>query len=213
MVSALLAMVTILKGTALSQDIAQLRDATVLATAFRATVHRIGLHLAVEASKHLPGREVDVLTPLEQTTGRMIDGDVVVIPILRAGLGLLPSMLEILPSAHVGYIGLRRNDASLQPESYYQNLPTITTTTTTIIIDPMLATGGSMSAAIDAVRRAGARSVIAVCLIAAPEGIARIRAEHPDTRVIAAVLDRGLNDQGYILPGLGDAGDRQFGTY
>jgi uracil phosphoribosyltransferase len=205
-------MVTVLRGTALAQDITSIRDASTPTSAFRAAVHRIGLHLAVAASNHLPARDVVVTTPLATTTGRVIDGDVVIVPILRAGLGLLQPFLDVLPSASVGYIGMRRNEATLEPEEYYHNIPVLHDTSTVIVIDPMLATGGSMSDAITFVRQSGGRSVIAVCLIAAPEGIARIQRDHPDTRIIVGVEDEGLNANGYIMPGLGDAGDRLFGT-
>lgn len=205
-------MTTILSGTALAQDITTIRDVHTPTPAFRDAVHRIGLHLAVEASKHLPSRDVDVTTPLTTTAGRVVDGDVVVVPILRAGLGLLQPFLDIMPYASVGYIGLKRDEATLEAEEYYQRLPALSATSTVIVIDPMLATGGSMVDAIHALKRAGAASVIAVCLIAAPEGIACVHREHPNVRIVVAVQDQALNEHGYIVPGLGDAGDRLFGT-
>jgi len=205
-------MITVLTGTALAQDITTIRDAATPTSAFRAAVHRIGLHLAVEASKHLPSRTVDVTTPLTTTQGRVVDGEVVVVPILRAGLGLLQPFLDVMPFASVGYIGLKRDEATLEAEEYYQRLPALHASSTVIVIDPMLATGGSMVDAITALYRAGATSVIAVCLIAAPEGIEALHAAHPNVRIIVGVQDKALNEHGYIVPGLGDAGDRLFGT-
>lgn len=205
-------MITVLSGTGLAQDITTIRDVATPTSAFRHAVHRIGLHLAVEASKHLPSRTVDVTTPLTATTGRVVDGDVVVVPILRAGLGLLEPFLQIMPYASVGYIGLKRDETTLAAEEYYQRLPTLAASSTVIVIDPMLATGGSMVDAITAIKKAGATSIIAVCLIAAPEGINTLHTAHPNVRIIVAVQDKALNDHGYIVPGLGDAGDRLFGT-
>lgn len=205
-------MITVLRGTALAHEIAHIREASTPTASFRAAVHRIGLHLAVEASKHLPARDVEVATPLANTNGRVIDGDVVIVPILRAGLGLLQPFLDVIPSASVGYIGMRRDETTLEPEEYYKKIPTLTPSSTVIVIDPMLATGGSMSDAMHFIRQAGGHSIIAVCLIAAPEGIDRVHRDHPDARIIVAVQDDGLNDAGYIIPGLGDAGDRLFGT-
>ena len=205
-------MTTVLTGTGLAQEITTIRDATTTTPAFRGAVHRIGLHLAVETSKHLPCRDVDVTTPLTTTHGRVIDGDVVVVPILRAGLGLLQPFLDVMPYASVGYIGLQRNETSLEAEEYYLRLPVLAPTTTVIVIDPMLATGGSMVDTITRIKAAGGRTVVAVCLIAAPEGLEHVRTHHPDSRIIVAALDERLNDAGYIVPGLGDAGDRLFGT-
>jgi uracil phosphoribosyltransferase len=142
----------------------------------------------------------------------VIDGDVVVVPILRAGLGLLQPFLDVMPYASVGYIGLQRNETSLEAEEYYLRLPVLAPTTTVIVIDPMLATGGSMVDTITRIKAAGGRTVVAVCLIAAPEGLEHVRTHHPDSRIIVAALDERLNDAGYIVPGLGDAGDRLFGT-
>lgn len=205
-------MAIILSGTALSTDLATIRDGSTGIGVFRAAVHRIGLHVASETSKHLPSIEVAVVTPLETTSCAVIDGSIVLVSILRAGLGLLNPFLELLPKASVGFIGLKRNAQTLEPTEYYRKLPPSDQNTSFIVIDPMLATGGSMSATLALLRALPHRRILAACLIAAPEGVARIEAEHPDVLLVSAALDRQLSSVGYILPGLGDAGDRLFGT-
>lgn len=205
-------MAIILSGTALSTDLATIRSKNTPMDVFRSAVHRIGMHLAVEASKHLPSRDIDVTTPMETTTCAVIRGGVVIVPILRAGLGLLDPLLSICPEASVGFIGLKRDEETLEPHEYYRNLPPSDSDTTFIVIDPMLATGGSMSATIRLLKQVPHSCIIATCLIASPEGVAAMTDDHPDVLLICAALDRQLNDQGYIMPGLGDAGDRLFGT-
>lgn len=179
---------------------------------FRSAVYRIGLHLAVEASKRLPAELGVVETPLEVTEAHRINGPVVLLPVLRAGLGLLWPFHEILPDAAVGYIGLKRNEETLVPYEYYHNVPPLDETTNVIILDPMLATGGSINATLDLLRGARVRSIMICCLIAAPEGIAAVHEKHPDIPLIVAQRDSRLDENGYIRPGLGDAGDRLFGT-
>lgn len=205
-------MVTILRGTALEQDIARVRSTSTPISAFRQAVHRIGLHLAAEVSNHLPAKQIEVTTPLERTTGTMIDGDVVLMPVLRSGVGLLDPFLQILPDASVGYIGLKRDEVSLEAHEYYRNLPPLVASTTAIILDPMLATGGSMTAVLDHLRDTPLQTILIACLIAAPEGIAHVQSAYPNTHIFVAAHDRCLNEHGYIVPGLGDAGDRLFGT-
>lgn len=206
-------MVTILSGTAVAAEIARVRDIHTPMAAFRASVRRIGIHLSAEVGKHLPSTTARVRTPIEETDASAIEGSIVVLPVLRAGLGLVDAFLELLPEASVGYIGLKRNEETLRPTEYYRNIPPIDESTTVVIIDPMLATGGSMVATIEAVRGiATPRKIIAAVVIAAPEGIATVEHHAPDVRIIAAQLDRGINADGYIVPGLGDAGDRLFGT-
>ncbi|MCX6140725.1 MAG: uracil phosphoribosyltransferase [Candidatus Kapabacteria bacterium] len=205
-------MAIVLSGTALSAEIATIRDRSSTIDVFRSAVYRIGLHLAVETSRHLPSREIHVTTPIETTVGEVIDGNVIVVPILRAGLGLLDPFLKICPNVTVGFIGLKRNEETLKPTEYYRNLPPSDSSTTFIVIDPMLATGGSMTATLALIRELPHRKIIAACLISAPEGIGRIAQDHPDVLIITAALDRQLNNDGYIVPGLGDAGDRLFGT-
>ena len=205
-------MAIILSGTALSTDLAMIRATSTPIDVFRAAVNRIGMHLAVETSKHLPSRDIDVTTPLETTTCSVIRGGVVIVPILRAGLGLLDPFLSICPEASVGFIGLKRDEETLAPHEYYRNLPPSDEDTTFIVIDPMLATGGSMTATIALLKKLPHHCIIATCLIASPEGVATITEDHPDVMLVCGALDRQLNDQGYIMPGLGDAGDRLFGT-
>ena len=163
-------------------------------------------------ARHLltPTREVEVDGPLERSTGAVLD-DLVAVPILRAGLGMLEAVTELFPEVAVGYIGLERDEASLRPQSYYRKLPEVRGHHV-LVLDPMLATGGSGSAATSAVREGDPASIRFVCVVSAPEGIAKMEADHPDVPIFTAAVDRQLNDHGYILPGLGDAGDRLYGT-
>mgnify|MGYP001220229029 CR=1 FL=1 len=205
-------MAIVLTGTALSTDLALIRAADTSIEVFRSAVHRIGLHLAAETLRHLPSRTVDVQTPLEVTSCDVIDGKVVIVPILRAGLGLLDPFLQLCPSASVGFIGLKRNEETLRPYEYYHNLPPTDSSTTFVVIDPMLATGGSMVATLEHLSALPHQRILAACLIAAPEGIQVVTDAFPNVHLVTAALDRQLNDKGYIVPGLGDAGDRLFGT-
>jgi uracil phosphoribosyltransferase len=188
-----------------------LRDRTTPPPVFRTLAKRLALALALEAIRDLPTTQVTVETPLERTTGRVL-GDLVAVPILRAGLGMLEAVTELFPEVAVGSIGLERDEASLQPQSYYRKLPPVTDRHV-LVLDPMLATGGSGSAACSAVKEAGSPATLRfVCVVAAPEGIGRLQTDHPDVPIFTAALDRELNEHGYILPGLGDFGDRLFGT-
>jgi uracil phosphoribosyltransferase len=205
-------MAIVLSGTALSTDLATIRAADTPIEVFRSAVHRIGIHLAAETLRHLPSRTVDVRTPIETTSCDVIDGSVVIVPILRAGLGLLDPFLHLCPSASVGFIGLKRNEETLQPYEYYHNLPPSDASTTFVVIDPMLATGGSMIATLQHVSGLPHQRILVATLISAPEGIGAVTEAFPNVLVVTAALDRQLNDAGYIMPGLGDAGDRLFGT-
>jgi uracil phosphoribosyltransferase len=188
----------------------QLRDRTTPPAVFRTLAKRLALALTLEAIRDLPTSEVDVQTPLEPARGRLL-GDLVAVPILRAGLGMLEAVTELFPEVAVGYIGLERDEASLQPQSYYRKLPPVAGRHV-LVLDPMLATGGSGSAATAAVREGGPASIRFVCVVSAPEGLGKMEADHPDVPIFTAAVDRQLNDHGYILPGLGDFGDRLFGT-
>jgi uracil phosphoribosyltransferase len=188
-----------------------LRDRTTPPPVFRTLTKRLALALVLEAARTLPWEEVEVETPLERTTGRVLSGDLVAVPILRAGLGMLEAVTELFPEVAVGYVGLERDEASLLPQSYYRKLPPVEDRHV-LVLDPMLATGGSGAAACAAIKEGRPASIRFVCVVAAPEGLARMEAEHPDVEIFAASLDRQLNDRGYILPGLGDFGDRLFGT-
>ncbi len=188
-----------------------LRDRTTSPPVFRTLAKRLALALALEALRDLPTREVRVETPLEPATGRVL-GDLVAVPILRAGLGMLEAVTELFPEVAVGYIGLERDEASLLPQSYYRKLPPVDGRHV-LVLDPMLATGGSGSAACTEVKEAGrAESIRFVCVVSAPEGIRKMQDDHPDIPIFTAAVDRQLNEHGYILPGLGDFGDRLFGT-
>ncbi len=180
---------------------------------FRQLIHELSALLAYEVTRDIPTHEVTIETPLESTTGRMIDGKKTVLAsILRAGNGFLDGMLEVLPSARVGHIGLYRDPATLKPVEYYFKMPSGMEERDVIVLDPMLATGNSAVAAVDLLKRLTPRSIRFVCLVACPEGIANFHAHHPDVPIYTPAVDRGLNDHGYIVPGLGDAGDRIFGT-
>jgi uracil phosphoribosyltransferase len=190
-----------------------LRDVTTTTHMFRQLVNELTLLLTYEATKDLADEEIEIETPLELTAARRISGKkVAVCPILRAGVGMLDAVLSLVPGARVGFIGLFRDEETLEPVEYFVKLPGDIADRDVILLDPMLATGNSTAAAIETVKRAGATSIRLIALIAAPEGVARVHGEHPEVRVVVASVDRGLNEKGYILPGLGDAGDRLYGT-
>jgi uracil phosphoribosyltransferase len=190
-----------------------LRDVSTPKKRFKELLDEITLLLAYEVTADLPTRRREVRTPLERTTGEEVGGDrLVLVPILRAGLGMTEGFLRILPTMRVGHIGIQREHESLEPVDYYFKIPPDPGEREFIVVDPMLATGGSASAAIGFLKRSGAGGIRFACVVAAPEGVARLAEEHPEVPVYAAALDRELNEHGYILPGLGDAGDRLFGT-
>lgn len=192
--------------------LATLRDKHTSPEEFRRTANRISLLLAAEALTDLPTRTETVGTPLGPAEARRIATDLVVVPVLRAGLGMLDAVLELVPQARVGHIGLQRDEITAIASRYYTKFPPDMAGSHVLIIDPMLATGGSAASAVASLKRAGATRVRFLCLVAAPEGVTRMHQSHPDVTVYCASLDRELNAQGYILPGLGDAGDRLFGT-
>ncbi len=180
---------------------------------FRSLVGEIAQLMCYEATRDLQLVDVQIETPICPTTVKQLDGrKLAVIAILRAGLGMVEGMLSIIPSAKVGHIGLYRDPETLKPVEYYCNLPEHCEEREIFVVDPMLATGGSSAAAIARLKERGCRNIHFLCIIAAPEGIARMQNEHPDVDIYAAALDQGLNEHGYIVPGLGDAGDRIFGT-
>ena len=190
-----------------------LRDKTTPTQVFRQLVDELTLLLTYEATKDMATEESEIETPLERTTVQRISGKkVAVCPILRAGVGMLDGVLSLISGARVGFIGLYRNEDTLEPVEYYVKLPQDIAERDVLILDPMLATGNSTAAAVTTVKNAGATSVRLIAIIAAPEGIERLHAEHPDVNVVVAAVYRGLNEKGYIVPGLGDAGDRLFGT-
>ena len=190
----------------------ELRDVDTAPPAFRRAANRISVLLAAEALKDVPAAPATVTTPLGPADGRIIRTDVVVVPVLRAGLGMLDAVLELLPAARVGHIGLQRDEATAIASKYYTKLPSDLAASYVLMIDPMLATGGSAVAAIDLLKAAGARTIRMICIVAAPDGVALVEQHHPDVLVYAPVVDRELNAHKFIVPGLGDFGDRLYGT-
>jgi uracil phosphoribosyltransferase len=190
----------------------ELRDYTADHRKFRALLDEIASLMVYEVTRDWPTTPRPVQTPLERTTGRVLARRVTLVPILRAGLGMAEGVLRLLPDARLGHLGVYRDEKTLEPVSYYQKLPPDIAATEVLLIDPMLATGGSASAAVQFLKKAGVGSIRFVCLVAAPEGITTLHKQHPEVPVFCAAIDRQLNEKGYILPGLGDAGDRLFGT-
>lgn len=190
-----------------------LRDRSTPTKIFKELVEEIAMLMAYEATVDVPLEETRVETPLESTVGRQLSGKkLTLVPILRAGLGMVDGIYRLVPNARIGHIGLYRNHDTLQPVDYYFKVPSDVAGRDFFVLDPMLATGGSAVSAVSSLKRAGATRIRFLCLVAAPEGVRKLASEHPDVVVFCAALDRELNSQGYILPGLGDAGDRLFGT-
>ncbi|MFI4861842.1 MAG: uracil phosphoribosyltransferase [Phycisphaerales bacterium JB063] len=179
---------------------------------FRELTERIGQLLAYEALRDAPQTQRTVETPLEPYQGSQLVGPITIVPILRAGMGPATGMAQLIPESQVGHVGMFRDEQSLTPVSYYVKLPANIADGPVLLVDPMLATGGSASAAVRVLKERGCNDLRFLCLVAAPEGIAKLRGDHPDVPIYTAAIDRQLNDKGYILPGLGDAGDRIFGT-
>ena len=196
----------------LRQAMSTLRAAQTDRPAFRVAMADAAAMLAYEALRELETTPVRVTSPLEETEGERLARPVAVVAILRAGLAMVDGFLRLVPDAAVGHLGMRRNEQTLQPESYYESIPADIAHATVFVTDPMLATGGSAVAALGRLREVGATDLRLVCLLAAPEGVARVQDRHPDVPIVTASLDRGLDDRGFIRPGLGDAGDRTFGT-
>ena len=190
----------------------ELRDARTAPPAFRRAANRISVLLAAEALKDVPSTPASVETPLGPADGRTVRADVVVVPVLRAGLGMLEAVLELLPAARVGHIGLQRDETTAIASRYYSKLPQQLADSYVLMIDPMLATGGSAVAAIELLKAAGARTIRMICIVAAPEGVAMLDRHFPDVAVYTPVIDRELNAHKFIVPGLGDFGDRLYGT-
>jgi uracil phosphoribosyltransferase len=190
----------------------ELRDARTDPPAFRRAANRISVLLAAEALRDVPSMPGTVDTPLGPANGRRVGADVVVVPVLRAGLGMLDAVLELIPASRVGHIGLQRDEATAIASRYYSKLPADIGRSYVLMIDPMLATGGSAVAAIDLIKSAGARTIRMICIVAAPEGVRVVAERHPDVVVYTPVVDRELNAHKFIVPGLGDFGDRLYGT-
>jgi uracil phosphoribosyltransferase len=189
-----------------------LRDKRTPPDQFRRAATRISVLLAAEALREVPATTVTVETPIGPADGRRLGPDIVVVPVLRAGLGMLDAVLDLVPSASVGHIGLQRDEMTAVASQYYSKLPASLHQSFVLMIDPMLATGGSAVSALDLLRAAGAERVRIVCIVAAPEGIAMVQEHYPDVSIYTPVVDQGLNEHKYIVPGLGDFGDRLYGT-
>jgi uracil phosphoribosyltransferase len=189
-----------------------LRNEKTPSAEFRRLAHRVSLLVVAEATRDLPTAEAEVRTPLETTRAHQLARRVVAVPVLRAGIGMLDAFLELVPSAEVGYFGLERNEETAVARRYYEKVPRDLKDAAVYLLDPMLATGGSAAMAIDGLNGLGARPVRLLCVVAAPEGVAHLENAHPEAEIYTAALDRELNAQKYILPGLGDFGDRLFGT-
>ena len=196
----------------IQNKLTRLRDVNTKNHNFRLLLEELTALMVYEITRDYPLRNVEVTTPLEMMTGKVLNTPVVLVPILRAGTGMLGGVLNLVPTARVGHIGLYRDPETLQPVEYYAKLPQAIREAQVILVDPMLATGGSAIVGIDILKREGARRIQFLCLVAAPEGVDAFSKAHPDVPIYTAALDRELNDHGYILPGLGDAGDRIFGT-
>jgi uracil phosphoribosyltransferase len=196
----------------LDDRLAVLRDVVTPHGAFRQALHEASAILAIEATRDLPTVERSIDTPLEEADARRLEAPIIIVPVLRAGLGMVEGFLRLLADARVGHLGLQRDEDTLEPTGYFERLPPGMGEAYVFLLDPMLATGGSAVAALDRLKANGARRLRLICLVAAPEGVEAVRDAHPDVVIWTAALDRQLDDNGYIRPGLGDAGDRVFGT-
>lgn len=196
----------------LEHHLSVLRDANTCYEDFRQTLQIICQLMVYEVTRDLPTRKSKIKTPLEPANVKIVDIDVVVVSIFRAALGMVDAFVPVLPKVRIGHLGFYRNEDTLEPVAYYSKLPQNLEQSVVILCDPMLATGGTLNAALDSLKEQGAQNIKCVSVVAAPEGLESVQKKHPDVQIFAAALDRGLNNKGYILPGLGDAGDRQFGT-
>jgi uracil phosphoribosyltransferase len=204
--------VIVVEHPVIQTKLTELRDFSADHRKFRTLLDEIATLMTYEVTRDWPTRPKPVRTPLEQMTGRVLARQVTLVPVLRAGLGMADGVLRVLPDARLGHLGIQRNEKTLEAVPYYQKLPADIATTEVLLIDPMLATGGSSTASITFLKQAGVTSLKFVCLVAAPEGIDALHKHHPEVPIYCAAIDRELNDKGFILPGLGDAGDRIFGT-
>lgn len=205
-------MVNIMTHPLISHKLTIMRNKETSVKDFRECAHEVALLLGYEATKDLKLKDYEIATPICKTTGKQIERQVALVPILRAGLGMVDALMDLIPAAKIGHIGLYRNEETLEPVEYYCKLPTDIAERQVLVLDPMLATGGSAVAAINFIKKRGAKNIKFVCIIAAPVGIETLRKAHPDVEIFCGALDEKLNENGYIVPGLGDAGDRLFGT-
>lgn len=203
----------ILDHPLIQHKLTYIRDVNTGTKQFRELVNEVSMLMGFEITRNLPLKDTEVQTPIIEAKAQVLTGKKIgLIPILRAGLGMVDGMLQLLPAARVGHIGLYRDPETLQPVEYYIKLPSDISERMLILLDPMLATGGSANDAIDSLKKRGAKSIKLMCLVGAPEGVKMIQENHPDVDIYLCALDEGLNEKGYIVPGLGDAGDRLFGT-
>jgi uracil phosphoribosyltransferase len=205
-------MLTVLNHPLITHKLTVMRSINTGTKDFRENLDEVAGLMAYEISRDLPLSKVRIETPMQITESYELAKAVVLVPILRAGLGMVNGILELIPTAKVGHVGLYRNEETLEPQQYYAKFPPNISDAVVMVLDPMLATGGSASAAITILKEKGAKSIKLVCLVGVPEGVARIEKDHPDVDIVLAALDEKLNEIGYIVPGLGDAGDRIFGT-
>ena len=205
-------MARLIEHPCVQHKLAIIRSADTGHKRFRELSREITQFICYEALQNVKTTEVTIETPVAPAKCRMIDTDLVVIPILRAGVGMLDGILELVPTARVGFVGLYRDELTKEPVTYYERFPPQIEGGTSIVIDPMIATGGSTVAALDLLKERGARNIVVICIVTCPEGIEAVEAAHPDVMIYAAAIDERLNDKKYIVPGLGDAGDRLFGT-
>jgi len=204
--------VIILDHPLIDHKMAKVRDKNTDTKTFRETINEIGALMAYEITRNLATKTIEVETPLEKTTCKVLSKEVVIVPILRAGLGMVDGIQSLIPTAKVGHIGLYRDEETLMPHEYYAKFPPSLPEATSLLVDPMLATGGSVGAAIDALKKRGAKEIIYVGVVGCPEGVEYLQKNYPDVDIYLASCDRQLNEKGYIVPGLGDAGDRLYGT-
>jgi uracil phosphoribosyltransferase len=205
--------VTVVDHPLVAERLTTMRDQSTNAVAFRAAVDGLAGMLIYEATRTLPQRKVRVTTPLAETDGAVIDGIPLLVPILRAGVGMVSAALRLMPDAEIGFLGLARDESTFEPKPYLAKLPERVDGRTTYVLDPMLATGGSAIHALEVLSRLGATRATYVCMLSAPEGIERLRSVDMDIHVVTAAIDERLNEHAFIVPGLGDAGDRQFGPW
>jgi len=205
--------VYVLEHPLIQHKLTQIRQKETSTVQFRQMLNEISSLMVYEMTRDLPTEDIEIETPVTKTVAPVLAGKkMTIVPILRAGLGMVDGILQLIPSARVGHIGIVRNEETLQPEEYFAKLPCDLEERHVFVVDPMLATGGSAISAIDSVKKRGAQNIKFVCLVGAPEGVAALQAAHPDVPIYLASLDEKLNEKGYIVPGLGDAGDRIFGT-
>jgi uracil phosphoribosyltransferase len=205
--------VTVVSHPLIQHKLTMLRDKNTPSKDFRELVREIAMLMAYEVTRNLPLKDMDIETPICKTTGKVLAGeDIALVPVLRAGLGMVDGMLDLIPNAKIGHIGLYRNEETLEPVEYYCKLPKDIENRTVIITEPMLSTGGSMNGAIKLLKSHGAKKIKSIHLVCAPKGLEVVTSAHPDVEIYTASIDERYNEIGYIVPGLGDAGDRLFGT-